>query len=73
MQKVNMNSSKKSSRKINADELADLSDSDLLQLRFKNISLSIAGSVAEYCIERLYAEMTIKNLIYKPQMFLGDE
>ena len=54
-------------------QLAVLSDSEILNLRFKNIKLSISESEVSHYINQLYVELDAKGLIFKPQIFLGDE
>lgn len=58
---------------VKAEELSDLTDAEILKLRFKNISLSIAGSDIESLIEQLNSELEAKGLFFRPQFFLGDE
>lgn len=60
-------------KKISDDALSDLSDSEILKLRFKNIALTIAGSDVELQVSQLYKELEAKGLLFKPQIFLGDE
>ena len=58
---------------VKSEELSELTDSEILKLRFKNISLSIAGSDIENYIQQLHSELEAKNLSFRPQIFLGDE
>lgn len=58
---------------VSADELSELSDVEILKLRFKNISLSISNSDVEARIKQLYFELESKGLVFRPQIFLGDE
>ena len=61
------------SKIVKADELSSLSDTDLLKLRFKNILFSISDSEIETYINRLNEELAAKGLVFRPQIFLGDE
>lgn len=62
-----------SHKSVSAEELTDYSDSEILKLRFKNISLSIKGSEVEEHIQQLYSELEAKGLLFKPEIFFGDE
>lgn len=62
-----------SSKTIKAEELAELSDSDILKLRFKNIGLSISETEIQNYVDQLYAELEAKGLAFRPQIFFGDE
>lgn len=62
-----------SSKTIKAEELAELSDQDILKLRFKNIQLSLAESEVQDYVDQLYKELEAKGLNFKPQIFFGDE
>ena len=57
---------KKVTKKISSELLSYMADSEILKLRFKNISLTISGSDFESCIEKLYSELKAKNLTFKP-------
>jgi len=58
---------------VHADELSELSDADILKLRFKNIGLSMKESEVEASIQQLYKELELKGLVFRPQIFFGDE
>jgi len=60
-------------KKIAADQLTDLSDAEILKLRFKDMSLPIAGTDIEERAQQLYAELEARGLAFKPQIFFGDE
>ncbi len=62
-----------SSKTIKAEELAELSDQDILKLRFKNIQLSLSESEVQDYVDQLYKELEAKGLNFKPQIFFGDE
>lgn len=62
-----------SSKTIKAEELAELSDADILKLRFKNIALNISETEIQDYINQLYSELEAKGLTFRPQIFLGDE
>lgn len=54
-------------------ELSHLSDDELLDLRFKDLKLSIERSPLQNYVEQLYKELDDKGLRFKPKIFLGDE
>lgn len=58
---------------VPATELTNLTDPEILKLRFKDIALSIHGTEVEISIQKLYDELESKNLIFKPEIFYGDE
>jgi len=60
-------------QRIKIEKFLELSDSELLQLRFKNLPISIKDSEIEPLIKQFYLEMEWKGLKFKPQLFLGDE
>lgn len=56
-----------------APDLMDLTDEEILKLRFKDIPLPIAGTDVEERVNQLYSELEAKGLTFRPQIFLGDE
>lgn len=54
-------------------ELSGMSDAEILKLRFKDLHLSLTGTEVEGHIKQLYAELELKGLLFRPQIFLGDE
>jgi hypothetical protein len=54
-------------------DLANMSDEELLRMRFCDLKLKVAGSELESRIENFYAELAAKNLVIKPICYLGDE
>lgn len=60
-------------KSINPEELSQLSDSDILKLRFKDVRLDIKGTEIEGYINQLYLELEGKGLVFRPKIFLGDE
>jgi len=58
---------------VKSDELFELTDAEILKLRFKNIHLSLDGSDVEPYLQQLSKELSEKGLIFKPNFFLGDE
>lgn len=58
---------------VQVEELSELSDADILKLRFKNIGLTIKESEIEASIQKLYQELEAKGLTFRPQIFFGDE
>ena len=57
----------------NLKDISELSDSEILKLRFKDIPVTIEGTELEERINQLYQELEAKGLKFKPQIFLGDE
>ena len=60
-------------KSVTLEQLNELSDDDILKLRFKNLPLSIENTDVEKCVDQLYSELDQKGLNFKPQIFLGDE
>jgi hypothetical protein len=60
-------------KSIQPSELSELSDSEILNLRFKNIKLNINESEVSQYRDQLYSELDSKGLLFRPQIFLGDE
>lgn len=60
-------------KSFKADELSEMSDSEILKLRFKNITLPLAESDIEIRVKQLHAELEAKGLTFRPQIFIGDE
>lgn len=58
---------------VQSTELSELSDSEILKLRFKNIGLSIKESEVDAYVQQLYTELEAKGLLFRPQIFFGDE
>ncbi|MBY0554697.1 putative zinc-binding metallopeptidase [bacterium] len=54
-------------------DLTDLTDEEILKLRFKDIPLPIVGTDVEEKIKQLYSELETKGLAFRPNIFLGDE
>jgi len=53
--------------------LARLSDDELLDQRFCDLSLQIKGTPLEQFIERLYRELASKRLHFRPHVWLSEE
>src|SRR3989338_609895 len=62
-----------SSQMIQAEDLAGLSDAEILKLRFKDIVLTLPGTEVEARIQQLYSELEAKGLVFRQQFFFGDE
>lgn len=60
-------------KSVKGEELSQLSDPELLKYRFKQISLPIAGTEVEDRIDQLHQELAAKGLVFKPQIYFGDE
>lgn len=52
---------------------ARLPDDKLLDLRFRDLNLSIEGTVLEDYIARLYAELERRDLLFRPRCWLSNE
>ncbi len=52
---------------------ADLSDDELLNVRFCELGLQIEGTYLEGCVQDLYRELESRNLKLRPPCYLGDE
>lgn len=55
------------------DWWADLPDNELLDLRFRDLRLSIEGSWLEERVSRLYDELAAKGLEFRPHVWLSSE
>ena len=53
--------------------LAGLSDTDILKLKFKEISLSIKDTEVFEHVQQLNSELEAKGLTFKPHIYFGDE
>jgi len=51
----------------------ELPDSELLDLRFRDLDLRIEGTPLEERIERLYDELESRDLLFRPHCWLSDE
>ena len=60
-------------KSVTLEQLSDLSDADILKLRFKNLPVRIENTDVEKCIQQLNSELEQKGLTFRPQIFLGDE
>lgn len=60
-------------KKINSEQLSDLSDAEILKFRFKDIALEVKGTEVEVYVKQLYSELEAKQLSFRPQIFFGDE
>ena len=52
---------------------ADWSDEQLLQLRLKDLKVSVEGTWLEGCLAKLYDELTQRGLRIKPHAWISDE
>lgn len=52
---------------------ADLEEADLLRYRLCDLRLTIEGSGLEEQIQQLYAELSAKGILFRPEFYLGDE
>ena len=56
-----------------AVDLANITDEELLRTRICDLKLQIAGTELESRIEKFYAELAAKGIVFKPVCYLGDE
>ena len=52
---------------------SELSDEELLDLRFCELGLTIQGTFLESCVAKLYAELEAREIRLRPPCYLGDE
>ena len=52
---------------------ASFSDSELLQLRIKDLGVGIQGTWLELCLAELYRELRKKGIAIKPHAWISDE
>lgn len=57
----------------NSIDWTQLPDRELLEMRVRDLHVSIAGSVLEGRLERLYAELAAKGIRFRPPCYLADE
>lgn len=60
-------------RKTHIPDWERLSDEELLQIRVKDLNLTIEGSALEPMVERLYEELAAKGIRFHPPCYLADE
>lgn len=60
----------KSAKTTNWDKLTD---EEILQMRVRDFNLQVKGSPLEPLIEKLYEELTLKNMAFRPPYYLADE
>lgn len=54
-------------------DINGMTDAEILKLRFKDLKLPLTGTEVEGHIKQLYAELELKGLQFRPEIFLGDE
>src|SRR5688572_17590775 len=52
---------------------ADLPDEELLQLRFKDLGVSVEGTWLETCVDRLHEELGQRGLRVRPHAWISEE
>ncbi|MGH7818636.1 MAG: putative zinc-binding metallopeptidase, partial [Candidatus Binatia bacterium] len=52
---------------------SELSDDELLNLRFRDLGLKIDGTYLEGCVQQLYRELDERKIRLQPPCYLGDE
>lgn len=60
-------------RKLGPDDLAGLSDEELLDVQFRELDLRIEGTDLELRIEQLNGELAARDLKFRPHFWLSDE
>ncbi len=63
----------RSRRKFGNPKLANLSDDELLDMRFCDLGLSIADSPLQQRIDQLSRELEAKRLTFRPHFWLSEE
>lgn len=63
----------KSDKKRGLVSIEELSEEKLLEVRIRDLNISIRGSVLEERIERLYRELDEKGIQFRPLCYLTDE
>jgi hypothetical protein len=58
---------------VGPEELASLSDEQLLDLQFRQLDIRIEGSSLEPRIEELHGELAARGLAFRPHYWLSDE
>ncbi len=53
--------------------ISRLPEEEILNMRVCDLPLSIKGSWLEPCIEKLYQELNLKGVMFKPECYLADE
>ena len=53
--------------------LDTISEEELLNTRIRDLSLQIEGTWLKDCVQKLYQELEVKGLIFKPVCYLADE
>lgn len=64
---------KRSRARFGNSELAELSNEELLELRFCDLGLTIEGTPLEERIEQLHRELELKRLDFRPHFWLSQE
>jgi len=54
-------------------DLSTISEEDLISVRISDLPIKIEGTWLEDCVSRLYAELDIKEIRFKPDCYLADE
>jgi len=57
----------------NHPDLDNLTDDQILDLRFSELGLRIEGTFLEDAIKALYGELEARGLVFRPSCYLGDE
>lgn len=60
-------------KSVTSSELTEMSDSEILKLRFNNILLPVTGTDVEDYVKQLHFELEANGLVFRPEIFLGDE
>lgn len=54
-------------------DFEQLSDRELMDIRVRDLNLTVDGSVLEPRVEQLYEELEAKGLVFRPPCYLADE
>lgn len=60
-------------RPESSEDFSQLSDQQILKMRFKDLPISVAQTEVQEKVQQLYLELEAKGLVFRPQIFFGDE
>lgn len=60
-------------RRTSGSQLSRMSVETLLDMRMCDLDLSLAGTMVERCIERLYVELDRRDIVHKPHTWMSSE
>ncbi|MCP4650832.1 MAG: hypothetical protein GY853_12250 [PVC group bacterium] len=54
-------------------DLSKITEEELLDLRVRDLPLSITGTWLQECVTHIYSELEAKGILFKPECYLADE